>query len=99
MRYGLIGSMKVQPGHRDALAATLAGGADALRAAGCEVYAVTVAVDDDVTIWVTEVWVSKQHHDDSLKLPEVQAAVAQARPVLTGEFFSQEVAVVGGLGV
>ena len=99
MRYGYIGSMKVQPGHRDAVVKVLTSGADGLRAAGCHLYAVSVAVDDDVTIWVTEVWETKQHHDDSLKLPETQAAIAQVRPVLTGDFFSQEVGVVGGLGI
>jgi quinol monooxygenase YgiN len=99
MRYGYIGSMKVQPGHRDQIVDLLVGGADGLRAAGCHLYAVTVAADDDVTIWITEVWESKQHHDDSLKLPEVQAAIATARPMLTGDFFSQELAVAGGLGV
>lgn len=55
MRYGYIGSMKVQPGHRDEVVAILVGGADGLRAAGCDLYAVTTAVDDDVTIWVSEV--------------------------------------------
>jgi quinol monooxygenase YgiN len=52
-----------------------------------------------VTIWVTEVWDSKQHHDDSLQLPETQAAIATVMPMLSGEFFSQEVEVAGGLGI
>lgn len=99
MRYGYIGSMKVQPGHRDEVVAILVGGADGLRAAGCHLYADTTAVDDDVTIWVSEVWESKQHHDDSLKLPETAAAIASVIPMLSGEFFSQEVDVAGGLGI
>jgi quinol monooxygenase YgiN len=99
MRYGYIGSMKVRPGHRDKVVDILVGGADGLRAAGCHLYAVTVAADDDVTIWVTEVWDSKQHHDDSLQLPETQAAIATVMPMLSGEFFSQEVEVAGGLGI
>jgi len=99
MRYGYIGSMKVQPGHRDKVVDILVGGADGLRAAGCHLYAVTVAADDDVTIWVSEVWETKQHHDDSLQLPETRAAIATVMPMLSGEFFSQEVEVAGGLGI
>ncbi len=99
MKYGYIGSMKTQPGSRDDVVAILLGGADGLRAAGCELYAVSAATTDDVTIWVTEIWRSKQHHDDSLKLPEAQAAIAKARPMLTGDFFGQELTVLGGLGL
>jgi quinol monooxygenase YgiN len=99
MKYGYLGSMKTRPGSREDVVAILVGGADGLRAAGCELYAVSVAATDEVTIWVTEIWPSKQQHDDSLKLPEAQAAIAKARPMLTGEFFGQELAVIGGLGV
>lgn len=99
MAYGYIASMKTEPGHRDDVVAILLGGADGLRRAGCELYVVSVADDDDVTIWVSEVWRSKQHHDASLRLPETKAAIAAAMPMLTGEFTGQELTVVGGLGV
>ena len=74
-------------------------GADGLRAAGCSLYAVSLAADDEVTIWVSEIWESKSHHDASLQLPETRAAIAKAMPMLTGEFTGQELNVVGGLGV
>jgi hypothetical protein len=32
-------------------------------------------------------------------LPETRAAIAEAMPMLTGEFTRQELTVVGGLGV
>ncbi|SNY45950.1 putative quinol monooxygenase [Paractinoplanes atraurantiacus] len=97
MPYGYIASMKARPGHRDEVIDILTGGADGLRTAGCHLYVVAAATTDDVTIWVSEVWESKQHHDDSLKLPEARAAIAQAMPLLTGEFFTQETEVRGGL--
>ncbi|XVV17285.1 putative quinol monooxygenase [Actinoplanes sp. CA-131856] len=97
MPYGYIASMKAQPGHRDEIIDLLVSGADGLRAAGCHLYVVSAAVTDDVTIWVSEVWESKQHHDDSLKLPETRAAIAKAMPLLTGDFFNQETEVRGGL--
>ena len=54
---------------------------------------------DDDTIRVSEIWESKEHHDASLQLPDTKAAIGKAMPMLTGEFTSQELTVVGGLGV
>jgi quinol monooxygenase YgiN len=98
MAYGYLGSMKVKPGHRDDVVAILLDGIDGLRAVGCEAYIVGIAATDDDTIWVSEVWQSKAHHDASLQLPEVRASIEKVMPMLTGQFTSQEVSVVGGLG-
>ena len=99
MPYGYIGSMKTKPGHRNDVVAILLSGVDGLRQAGCELYVVSVSDADDVTIWVSEVWQSKERHDASLQLPETRVAIGNAMPMLTGEFTSQELTVVGGLGV
>jgi quinol monooxygenase YgiN len=99
MPYGYIGSMKTEPGHRDDVVDILLSGVDGLRAAGCELYVVGVSATDDVTIWVSEVWQSKEHHDAFLQLPGTRAAIAAAMPMLTGEFTSQETTVAGGLGI
>ena len=99
MRYGRTGSMKTTQGHRDDVVAILLSGADGLRQAGCDLYVVALDPADDVTIWVTEVWRSKEDHAASLRLPETQAAIATAMPMLTGDFTAQETSVVGGLGV
>lgn len=47
---------------------------------------------------MSEVWDSKQAHDDSLKLESVGAVIATVMPMLTGEFNGHEFTVVGGLG-
>jgi quinol monooxygenase YgiN len=99
MRFGYIGSMKVKPGHRAEVAAVLAEGSERLREAGCELYAVAESATDEETIWVTEVWHSKEHHDASLQLPEVAAAIEKVMPLLTGQFTQQQTRVVGGLGL
>jgi quinol monooxygenase YgiN len=99
MRHGSIGSMKVKPGHRAEVTAVLVAGAEGLREAGCELYLVTESAADEDTIWVTEVWQSREHHDASLQLPEVGAAVDKVMPLLTGEFTQQQTRVVGGLGI
>ncbi|WP_285571825.1 MULTISPECIES: putative quinol monooxygenase [unclassified Streptomyces] len=98
MAYGYIGSMKTQPGKRDDVVAILLSGADSLRELGCRSYVVGLADDDLDTIVVTEVWDSKDHHDASLRLPEAKQAIAAAMPMLTGEFTSRELVIVGGLG-
>jgi quinol monooxygenase YgiN len=97
--YGYIGSMKAKPGCRDDVVSILASGADGLRVHGCHLYVVSVSSTDDDTIWVTEVWESKEEHDASLQLPETKAAISKTMPMLTGEFTRQETTVVGGLGV
>jgi quinol monooxygenase YgiN len=99
MAYGYIGSMRTTPGHRDDVVSILLSSVDNLRKLGCHLYIVSVSDVDDDTIWVSEVWQSKEHHDTSLALPEAKAAISKAMPMLTGEFTSQELSVVGGLGV
>jgi quinol monooxygenase YgiN len=99
MRYGYIGSMRTKPGRRDEVVGILLLGADNLRAIGCELYAVCTDPADADVICVTEIWDSAEHHDSSLQLPDVKAAIAAAMPMLTGEFTRQQLTVVGGLGV
>ncbi|HEY2312460.1 MAG TPA: putative quinol monooxygenase [Streptosporangiaceae bacterium] len=99
MQYGYIGSMRTREGRRDEVIEILLAGADGLREAGCQLYAVGTDPADADVVWVTEIWDSREHHDASLQLPETKAAIGQAMPLLTGEFTRQELDVVGGLGV
>jgi quinol monooxygenase YgiN len=90
--------MKTKAACRDRVVPMLLAASDSLRDVGCDVYLVSVdAVDPDL-IWVIEVWASKGHHTASLELPETRAAIGAAMAMLTGEFTSQELEVVGGLG-
>jgi len=91
--------MRVRHGYRDDVVKILLSGVEGLRAAGCDLYLVGVPDDDSTLICVTEVWRSKEHHDQSLTTPSAQAAIAAAMPLLTGEFTRQELTVVGGLGL
>jgi quinol monooxygenase YgiN len=97
--YGYLGTMRTRPGQRDEVVRSLVDGADALTAAGCRLYVVSVSEEDPDCIWINEVWESKEKHDASLQLPEVRAAIQATMPKLTGEFTSQELRVIGGLGV
>lgn len=99
MPYGYLGSMRAKAGHREDVIEILLSGADGLRAAGCQLYAVCTDPADPDVIWVSEIWDSAERHDASLQLPETRAAIGRAMPMLTGEFTRQELMVVGGLGV
>lgn len=98
MTYGYFGTMRVRPGKREEVLAILLRAADEMQAGGCHAYVVGEAEDPDV-ICVSELWESKEAHDASLQLPETREAIAQAMPMLTGEFTGHEMTVRGGLGV
>jgi quinol monooxygenase YgiN len=95
--YGYLATMRTTAGHRDDVVKILLSGVDGLREVGCRLYVVGVSETDPDLIWVNEVWESKGHHAASLQLPETRAAIAQAMPMLTGEFTGQELTVAGGL--
>ncbi|WP_395647782.1 putative quinol monooxygenase [Terricaulis sp.] len=95
--YGLIGKMIAKPGQRDALIQVLLAGTGQMP--GCRLYVVGSDPSDANAIWITEVWDSEAQHDASLHLPEVQAAIAQARPLLEG--FGERIVMtpLGGVGL
>jgi len=95
--YGMLGRMKAQPGKRDELLALLLESSGGMP--GCLSYIVAKDAKDPDAIWITEAWDSKEHHDASLKLPQVQAAIAKARPLIAGFDSSAETEPVGGIGL
>ncbi|MDP9395911.1 MAG: antibiotic biosynthesis monooxygenase [Actinomycetota bacterium] len=90
--------MRTQPGRRDEVVAILLEGTDRLAQHGCRQYVVGTGTADDVTVWVSELWDSREAHDASLQLPEVREAIGRAMPMLTGEFTSTDGPISGGLG-
>jgi len=99
MRYGLSVTIGVKAGQRDAVVSILMRDTESARALGCDLYMVGVPDGKPDTVYVTEVWASREAHRASLDDPAVQAAIAEAMPMLTGEFHQTEFSVVGGLGV
>lgn len=95
--YGMIGRIRAQPGKRAELAAILLEGTGTMP--GCLNYVVAEDVADPDSLVVTEVWDSKQSHDDSLKLPGVQAAIARGRPLIAGFDKIAETVPLGGVGL
>ena len=95
MKFANVGTMGVLPGKRDEVIAILTNSNPALAEIGCLVYEVGGRDDDPDTVYVTEIWESEGAHGKSLDLDTVQAAIAQAMPLLTGDFGGYEFQVAG----
>ena len=95
--YGLIGEMIAKPGQRDARARQLVGGAQSMP--GCRSYIVAADPSDENAIWITEVWDTEADHNASLQLPEVQAAIREARPLIEGFGERFITTPLGGVGL
>jgi quinol monooxygenase YgiN len=95
MTFANVGTLGVVPGKRDQLLATLTARSDVLKGIGCLVYEVGVNDEEPDTVFVVEIWDSAEAHQSSLALPEVQAAIAGARPLLSGVFGGFHFDVVG----
>jgi quinol monooxygenase YgiN len=95
--YGLIGSITATPGQGDTLAGYLLEGLRDMP--GNLSYIVAKDPANPDKLWITEVWDSAESHMASLKLPQVQAAIAKARPIIAGMGDRQETVPVGGVGL
>lgn len=95
MTFANVGTLEATPGHRDAIVGILTRRNGTLAAAGCLLYEVGVSETEPNTVFVVELWQSADQHAASLQLPEVQAAIAEARPMLSGVFGGFRFDVVG----
>lgn len=92
--YGVIGQMLAAPGKREELIDYLAAGSAEMP--GNLAYEIFRDIGDENAIWITEVWESAEAHKASLALPQVQTAIANARPIIAGFGARAEVAPVQG---
>jgi len=95
--YGLIGKMTAVAGQRDALAAILLDGTNAMP--GCLSYVIARDPADDNALWITEVWDSRSSHQGSMSLPAVQAAMVKGRLMIAGFGSRVETVPIGGVGL
>ena len=101
IKYGLHGKLSASNGNGKKLADILLKAAEMLKtASGCHLYAISHDSTNPDDIWVTEIWDSKEDHDDSLKNENIRNLIVQAMPLLAGQpEKGQELQVLGGLGV
>lgn len=95
MTFANVGTLGTVPGGRDELVALLTRRSEALSAIGCLAYEVGVDRAEPDTVYVVELWTSADAHRASLELPEVRASIAEARPLLSGDFGGFRFDVVG----
>jgi quinol monooxygenase YgiN len=100
-KYGLHGKLKATEGKGDELASILLKASKLVSTAkGCHIYIVSKDMEDQDSIWITEVWDSKQDHDNSLKVEGVRELISQAMPILAGPpQKGLELEVMGGAGI
>jgi len=99
--YLLNMKLPAKAGHTDELANILL---DASRlvatAQGCKLYAVGKDQNDLNAVYVTEIWDSKEDHDNSLKVEGVRDLIMKALPIMDGQPQKlQELELLGGAGV
>ncbi len=100
-KYGLHGSLKAQQGKGKQLSAILLEAATLVSTSkGCQLYLISADNAELDTVWVTEVWDSKEDHDESLNLAGVKELIGKALPILEGmPQKGQELNVLGGFGL
>lgn len=99
--YQLNSSLKAIEGKRKQLAKILLEAAQVVSSlSGCKLYVVSKDNSDSLSLWITEVWDSKEDHDNSLKSDSVKALIGKAFPLLDGiPGKGQELMVLGGHGI
>ena len=95
--YGLIGKMIAHDGKRDELISILLDGTKSMP--GCLSYVISKDMTDGNALWITEVWNSKEHHQASLSLEDVQLAISKGKPLIAGFGERIETTPVGGHGL
>lgn len=95
MTFVSTGTLGTRPGRRDDLVALLTRRSDRLTEAGCLLYEVGVHPEHPDTVFVVELWTDAAAHRASLELPDVRAAIAEARPMLSGGLGGFRFDVVG----
>jgi quinol monooxygenase YgiN len=101
MRIGRYARSSALQGRGDALADGLLRAAALLEdAEGCELYVINRVPGDPDTVWVTEIWASREALDASLQLPGVPELIGEVLPLVDRESMELvELLPVGGLGL
>lgn len=100
-KYGLHGKLSAKAGECDKLSMILLEASKTVsKSVGCQVYIISKDVTDPDSIWITEVWDSKEQHDNSLQNEDVRALIMQAIPLLDEQpVKGQELEILGGKGI
>ncbi|MEG1590465.1 MAG: antibiotic biosynthesis monooxygenase family protein [Chryseobacterium sp.] len=100
-QYLLHGKLTAKAGQRNELANILLKASELVSTAkGCKLYAISKDENDTNAVYVTEIWDSKEDHDNSLKVEGVRELIMSAMPILDGQpTKGQELEILGGTGI
>lgn len=101
MKYLLHGKLTASTGNGPQLAAILLEASELIKTAkGCKLYVVSNDALNVNDVWITEIWDSKEDHDQSLNVPGVKELIGKAMPILAGQpQKGQELELIGGHGI
>lgn len=98
--FGMVGKLNSTPENRDQLVDILTQAAELMKEfEGCRLYVVSKDANDAGSVWVMELWDSKEAHDESLTLPAVRELIGQAMPILVGSPDGASLIPVAGKGL
>ena len=100
-KYLLHGKLTAKAGYRDQLANYLLEASQLVSAVkGCRLYVIGKDESDINGVYVTEIWDSKEDHDNSLKLEGTRELIMKVMQILDGQpTKGQELEVIGGTGI
>ena len=100
-KYLLHSKLAAKPDAVNELTAILLEAAEGVsKVKGCNLYVIGKDKDDKNAIWITEIWDSKEDHDNSLKAEDAKALISKAIPLLKGQpQKGQELEILGGTGI
>jgi len=100
-KYFLHGSLTAKAGEKEKLASILVKASQLLSdAPGCKLYAIGLSDSEENAVYITEIWDSKEDHDNSLKDANIQNLIKEAMPLIDGApTQGQVLTIVGGKGI
>ena len=100
-KYLLHNKLSAKAGQANALADILIEASQLVSTAkGCHLYVISKEETSPNDVFVTEIWDSKEDHDNSLKVEGVRELIMKAMPILDGQpQKGQELELLGGIGV
>ena len=100
-KYLLHGKLKAKQGCKEELTKILIEASKLVsKARGCNLYLVGLDKDENNSVFVTEIWDSKEDHDNSLSVEGVRELIMTAMPLLDGQpEKGQEIELLGGTGI
>jgi quinol monooxygenase YgiN len=99
-RFGMYVKFTARSEQRDRLVGQLLKAAElAGEAPGCRLYVVNISPEEPDTVWVTEIWDSREAHDASLSAEGAAELIAETMPLLASRPEAIPVIPVGGTGL